>query len=226
MKVSLIDKMGSDLSVVNAARVSFDKVSEWGIENELQEKDIRLIGFLARNNHWTPFAHTSVTLHVKAPIFVVRQLAKHQVGGVINEVSRRYVDSTPEFYMPENWRAKHENKKQGSHEDKFVPVLNNSDSMGVYTVPTDHIVLNAYTECINVYNQLLANGICPEQARMVLPQSMFTEFYWTGSIAFFARVCGLRLKPDAQFETRVIAQQISDLIEPNYPVSWKALTSK
>lgn len=206
MKVEYVDHMGGDLSVVNAARVSFNKKS-----TELSAKDERLIGYLARHNHWTPFGHTSVTIHVKAPIFVARQLGKHQVGLVWNEVSRRYVDDEPELFTPEKWRGRPVDKKQGSGEDIEL------------SRDIEHLIWYSEGTALESYKKLLEAGVAPEMARMVLPQSTYTEWYWTGSVAAFSRVCGLRLKPDTQQETRIIAQGISDIIEPLFPVSWKAL---
>ena len=233
MKVDFIDKMGSDLTVVNAARVSFDKQSGWDydyIENidpdtrtvsheyilSLKEGDKKLINFLARENHWTPFGHCSLQFRIKAPIFVARQLGKHQVGLVWNEISRRYVDSEPEFYFPENWRKKNPDKKQGSYEDEFVDL-----SFAEQCQP------KAITEiCKITYKAMLEMGVCAEQARMILPQNMYTEWYWSGTLFAFARICKLRLKKDTQKETRDIADQINTLAEKHFPVSWNALMCK
>lgn len=212
-KVTLIDHMGTDLSVVNAARVSFAKKSEL-IEDSgglhLGDPDKRLISYLARHNHWTPFGHTAVTLHIKAPIFIARQLGKHQVGLVWNEVSRRYIDDEPEFYVPKVWRKRAANVKQGSS-DEHVDFVNH------YGEEVLH--LKSY------YAYLLDNGVCPEQARMVLPQSMMTEWYWTGSIAAFSRVYKLRIDPHSQKEVQEVADMINTVIRPLFPVSWDALTS-
>ena len=228
IEVKLIDKMGTDLSVVNAARVSFDKISDWEYNEKgngdtefkdiagLKEGDQKLIKYLATHGHWTPFGHASVSVHVKAPIFVARQLAKHQVGLVWNEISRRYVDSDPEFYKPDSWREKHENKKQGSHEDKFVTMLPNGISVNQGMDAAGAI-------CFNLYKQMLKGGVCPEQARMVLPQSMYTEWYWSGSLIAFARICNLRCKADAQLETRLVGDQIDTIVRELFPVSWPAL---
>lgn len=232
MNVSLIDTLGTDLTVVNAARVSFAKEScleVVGYEEEvdldsrsvastpilkLKNGDEKLINFLAEHNHWSPFAHPQLQFRIKAPIFVARQLGKHQVGLVWNEISRRYVDSEPEFYFPDKWRKKNPDKKQGSMEDEFVD-LNFAENCTVKSV-----VLN----CLNLYTAMLEQGVCAEQARMVLPQNMYTEWYWTGSLYAFARICGLRLKKDTQAETRLIAEQINQLVSSKFPVSWKALT--
>jgi len=212
MNVTYIDHMGTDLSVVNAARVSFAKKHE-----EMGEGDGKLINYLARHGHWTPFGHTSVTLHCKAPIFIARQLGKSQVGLVWNEVSRRYVDDTPEFYDPEyQWRTKASNVKQGS--------------AGLAGDATRGFCESEYWYLMDVargiYEKMLSKGVCPEQARMVLPQSMMTEWYWTGSIAAWARVYGLRIAPHAQKEVQFMAEMIDSTIGELYPISWKALTSK
>ena len=244
MKVQLVDSMGSDLSVVNAARVSFDKISEWdytvdpndvnslGVKTKtLKEADKRIIKFLARENHWTPFGHASLSFHIKAPLFVARQLGKHQVGLVWNEISRRYVDSSPEFYYPENWRKRNEDKKQGSHEDQFVEDISfinpyMGDISGNNVTITESVTKRVKTltsQAYNIYTEMLNAGVCPEQARMVLPQNMYTEWYWTGSLIAFARVCKLRLKKDTQKETREIAEQINRVSLELFPISWKSL---
>ena len=217
--VHLVDFMGSDLSVVNAARVSFAKESEWAVkvvggneefwetEKSLQDKDVKLISYLAKHGHWSPFAHNSLTFRIKAPIFVARQLVKHQVGGVWNEVSRRYVDDEPEFFLPTSWRGRPENAKQGSS--------------GVVALQWDEEHLGG--AALRVYKRMLECGVAPEQARMILPQNTMTEWWWTGSLMFFARVCKQRLDPHAQEETRHIAQLINDNIPTEFAVSWKAL---
>lgn len=230
-KVELLDWMGDDLSVVNAARVSFHKESEWetkeipsltdrGMDGEefmiqdtvLSEKDEKLIGYLARHGHWSPFAHTAVKFRISAPIFVARQLVKHQVGLVWNEVSRRYVDDEPSFYIPQELRLKAANVKQGSS-DEIHPV---NESL------VRRIIDSADNDLHN-YNVLLSEGVAPEQARMVLPQNMMTEWIWTGSLLAFHRVCKQRLDPHAQAETREVAVAIDKKCEGLYPVSWSAL---
>ena len=225
MEVTLIDHMGSDLTVVNAARVSFNKESDWEsipeagpVRDLLNESDEKLIKYLAKHNHWTPFAHTSLQFRIKAPIFVARQLGKHQVGLVWNEISRRYVDYEPEFYYPEYWRGRPENKKQGSSEEEID--INPSTGSGRAMVDDYH---HAMQKCSWTYQQLLRKGVAPEMARMVLPQSMFTEWYWTGSLVSFARVCSLRIKVDAQEETRDIASLIEIECAKCCPTSWEAL---
>jgi thymidylate synthase (FAD) len=212
MKVELLDVMGSDLTVVNAARVSFAGESE-----EFGSRDKKLVRYLAAHGHWTPFAHVQVQLRIKAPVFVARQLVKHQVGLVWNEISRRYVDFVPEFHAPEAWRKRAPNKKQGS--------LNE-------TLDNDSLLYNSYwdlmTKAEDLYSFMLEKGVAPEQARMVLPQSMMTEWYWTGSLAAFARVVTQRLSEDAQYECRVVAEKIDQLLVNHEPISysWSCLTNR
>ena len=201
MNVEVIDKMGSDLSVVNAARVSFAKTKE-----VFDEKDEKLIKYLAEHNHWSPFGHASLQFRIKAPVFVARQLVKHQVGLVWNEVSRRYVDDQPEFYMPFLWREKAENKKQGSADTEV-----------------EFDITDITQACKSVYNQMLEANIAPEMARMILPQSMMTEWYWSGTVYAFARVCNLRNKADAQEETRTVTYEIARHMKDHFPVSTKYL---
>ena len=207
IEVSYVDHMGSDSSVVDAARVSFDKIAD----NYTAEQNKKLISYLANHNHWSPFAHTSISLRIKAPIFLGRQLAKHQVGGAWNEVSRRYVDSEPEFYFPSAYRLRAENKKQGSSDVEVD--LNKS-----IACPRSLTLL-----ALKQYELLLKAEVCPEQARMILPQNTMTEWIWTGSVYFFSRVCNLRLDPHAQLEVQEVAKLISDTIRPLYPESWKVL---
>ena len=231
IKATLVDHMGSDLSVVNAARVSFGKGSDWEwaypvLDSEwddlsdsgwqptsptclewkrLSDKDTKLIKYLAKHKHMSPFGHAFASFHTKAPIFVARQLVKSKFLRW-NEVSRRYVDDEPEFYTPDVWRGRSVDKKQGSK--------------GVvdYGVPTDF-----YDRCLFEYTEMLDAGVAPEQARMVLPQSTMTEWYWSGSLDAFASMCKLRCAPDTQYESRVVADQISEVMETLYPVSWAAL---
>ena len=203
MKIELIDRMGTDLSVVNAARVSYAKTKE-----VFDDKDEKLIKYLAEHEHWSPFAHASLQFRIKAPIFVARQLVKHQVGLVWNEVSRRYVDDAPEFYVPTAWRGRPKNSKQGSDGE----------------VNTDEEYYTRYLNGCKVYYHLLLNeGVAPEQARMVLPQSTMTEWYWSGTVYAFARVCNLRCKPDTQKETQEVANEIDKLAREAFPHSWKHL---
>jgi thymidylate synthase (FAD) len=216
MDVTLVDSMGSDLSVVNAARVSFAKVHD----NFDNDKDTKLINYLAKHNHWSPFGHASLQFHIKAPVFVARQLVKHQIGLTWNEVSRRYVDDEPTFYYPLIWRGKADDKKQGSSSVEID--INPVGSSGPAMVDA---YKQAMQKCKWTYEELLRKGVCPEQARMVLPQSMNTEWYWSGTLYAFARVCNLRCKPDAQVETQMVADQIDKLSADTFPVSWEALRS-
>ena len=213
MEVRLVDHMGSDLSVVNAARVSFAKTSEWDsipdvgpVEGYLQVGDEKLIKYLAKHNHWSPFGHASMQFHIKAPIFVARQLVKHQVGLVWNEVSRRYVDDEPEFYTPKEWRLKADNKKQGSSDETI-----------------EYNIEGAIQFVTQTYNNLLREQVAPEMARMVLPQNLYTEWYWSGTLMAFARVCNLRCAEDTQWETRQIANQIDRFGAEFFPHSWVEL---
>jgi len=214
--VTYIDHMGSDLSVVNAARVSFGKKSEAlgtsGVEGEpmtpiLSDPDKRLIKYLAKHKHMSPFGHAFASFHVKAPIFVARQLVKHKFLRW-NEISRRYVDDEPEFYEPDEWRGRADDKKQGS-------------AGAVESVPVGALKVQGY--CLAAYQDLLSSSICPEQARMVLPQSTMTEWYWSGSLDAFADMCNLRRKEDTQYETRLVANSISMDMKGLFPASWKAL---
>lgn len=209
-KVDLINAMGSDKGVVDAARVSFNfDQKEWN-----EEKDPGLISYLARNKHWSPFSHCFATFKIKAPIFVSRQLVKHQVGLAWNEVSRRYVDSAVEFYFPGVWRSRPVDKKQGSGE--------NIDDSSVF----DYVYEDTIRHCESSYRYLIKNGVAPEQARAVLPTSMMTEWYWSGSLYAFARVCRLRLAKDSQQETRLVANYIDKHMAELFPVSWKALNDE
>lgn len=230
---TLIDRMGTDLSVVNAARVSFGKKSEWdrgyvygtdchgAYEEEvlsLSDKDAKLIKYLAEHKHFSPFGHAFASFHVKAPIFVARQLVKHKFLRW-NEISRRYVDDEPEFYVPEVWRGRSVDKKQGSSDvtisidTAFIPIDDG------YSYPPEVVALVSY-------KMLLKAGIAPEQARMVLPQSTMTEWYWSGSLDAFADMCKLRCKDDTQYETRLVADQISKEMKQLFPVSWVALVGE
>ena len=254
MKATYIDHMGTDLSVVNAAKVSFGKRSRWeggshpdfDKSKHLSKKDQGLIQFLARGctsgdwldlkrnliseytegnsadfddllnhirripSHWSPFAHTAITLHLKMPIFVARQIMKHTTGIEYNEVSRRYVDSEPEFYVPDVWRKKAENVKQGSSDESMV-------RPEVFSYVMESVE--------NLYLDMIDEGYTPEQARMILPQSMYTEVIATGNLYAWANLYIQRTDSHAQKETQDLAKQIGEIIEPLYPVSWAALVA-
>ena len=203
--VEYIDHMGSDDSVVNSARVSFDKVAS----NYTKEQNDKLITYLAKHNHWSPFAHTSITLRVSAPLFVARQLVKHQVGLVWNEVSRRYVDDEPVFFIPKDWRSRPVNAKQGSG-DAFI-------DMPEGYVESRIALLSA------TYLEMLEQGVAPEQARMILPQNMITTWYWTGSLLALHRVFRQRTDSHAQTETAEVGHSIGEICNELFPISWKAL---
>jgi thymidylate synthase (FAD) len=211
-RVELLDTFGDDLTVVNAARVSFNKES-----SNLEPRDAKLITYLADHNHSTPFFHPQIRLRLKMPIYVAREWFRHQIGFARNEVSRRYVDEKPECYLPplEQMRERDSNKKQGS---KLTAVA----MAAVYQTK----LRMAQEEAISTYEELLAGGIAPEVARGVLPQSMYTEFIETGSLAAYGRLCRLRCDPQAQKEIQVYAQAVSDLLKEKFPVSWAALSKE
>src|SRR6056300_279645 len=215
IEVTYINHMGDDLTVVNAARVSFGKKSDYmprvhmGEPKVLQFKDDKLIKYLAKHKHISPFGHCFASFHIKAPVFVARQLVKHKFLRW-NEVSRRYVDKEPEFYVPRSWRGRSEDKKQGS-------------SGEWYDEDMDLLLESCHKVCLHDYKELLENGVCPEQARMVLPQSTMTEWYWSGSLDAFADMCNLRCKGDTQAETQYVAWDINYEMNKLFPVSWKAL---
>ena len=218
IEATYIGHMGSDITVVNAARVSFGKRSGMVcVDNvlgkwELEKKDQKLIWYLAEHKHMSPFGHCFASFHVKAPIFVARQLVKHKFLRW-NEISRRYVDNELEFYVPDVWRGRAEDKKQGS---SGVVELSDNVKDGPEFI---------YYEAKCLYQEMLDEGVCPEQARMVLPQSTMTEWYWSGSLDAFADMCNLRCASDTQAETREVATQISDRMRKLFPVSWAALTN-
>lgn len=211
MHATYIDHMGDDTSVVNAARVSFaQNAAVIGAKVRSIEDNNRLIQFLARNKHYSPFNHTFVTMHVAAPVFVARQLQKHEYMPW-NEVSRRYVNDAPDFFAPEVWRGKAENVKQGSGEPISWQDVAHQDYQ------------NLLAQIEGMYKAWIKGGMSPEQARMILPQSMYTQWYWSGTLKAWAKMCSLRLDPHAQEESRFIAQQASNVLEELFPVSWAAL---
>ena len=211
MQARLVNSMGGDLTVVNAARVSFNSHSK-----ELNRKDERLISFLAKHGHWSPFAHVILQFRMKAPIFVARQLVKHQVGLTWNEVSRRYVDTNIEFYKPKVWRKAAENVKQGSSDES-----SGWERWGSRIEKT----MNSTQLALAEYEDAIASGVCMEQARMLLPQSMMTEWYWTGSLIAFARIVKQRTHSTAQLETQEVALLIKKALDEKETIthSWRAL---
>jgi len=229
IKVVLKDSMGSDLSTVNSARVSFDKESEFEVVKDgvgcdlhweyqkLKSSDEKLINYLASHKHLTPFRHNQIQIRCSAPIFLARQLGKHQAGLSWNEVSRRYVDNPPEFFTPDEWRGRPDGSiKQGSggvvdelvvYDRLFVP--------DAYLLAVDH--------CETLYNGMVEKGVAPEMARMILPQSMMTEWYWSGNLLAFAHIYKERIAEGAQLEAQWFAEELDSVIRPLFPVSWAAL---
>ena len=210
INVVLKHHCGSDLTTVNSARVSFSKESD-----ALSAKDEKLIHYLAEHEHTSPFGHAFVTFKVDAPVFVARQLVKHKFLRW-NEVSRRYVDEDPDIYSPEHWRSRPENKKQGSG-----PAFGDT---GQQVLQRDYADMMSMV--IKMYERFLELNVAPEQARMMLPQSMMTSWWWSGSLDAFADMCKLRLGPDSQAETREVAIQIAEYMTDLFPISWKALMEK
>lgn len=224
IKAELLDYMGTDLDVVNAAKVSFSKESEWDWQTEyecgvpvsdtpiLADKDKKLINYLATHDHWTPFAHTALKFRCSAPVPIRTQAFKHKIGMVENEESRRYISSTPEIYIPEFFRAKPEGSiKQGSagehpRSDEFLKR---------YKEKTE--------ECVGLYLTMLNGGICPEQARFVLPQGAIVNWIWTGNLVSFANFYNKRTDTNAQYEVLLLAESVGKQIAEIFPVSWKAL---
>lgn len=260
IKVELIEAMGDDLTICNAARTSFDKESslcqhkviweddktgevvydeeELPVEEdpydgcaayfdkdgnrlsdaELRKADVKLIKFLAEHKHFSPFGHCFASFRISAPIFVARQLQKHEYLRM-NEVSRRYVDTPPEFYMPDKWRGKAANKKQGSSDEEITHL-----PLQGFRVPLVKEEVQKHIEySLDLYERLLESGVAPEMARMILPQSMMTSWWWSGSMDAFANMCNLRCYPDAQYETRLVADQIDVIMRQRFPHAWKAL---
>ena len=239
IRVDYIDHMGSDLRVVNAARTTHNKESEWesfdgrSVEDngvtvdcsqlKLKEKDVRLIRYLDDHGHWTPFSHTAITVRVKAPIFVARQLIRHTVGLTWNEVSRRYVDDDITFYMPESWRKRVPNIKQGSSQTESVDAKDFVLGVSIDDEKAELTFEDTIQVVLSMYNKMIETGVAPEVARAILPHNLMTQWYWTGNLASWARVCNLRLDPHSQYETRVVAKKISDIIQGLFPVSWNKL---
>jgi len=214
LKVTYKDHFGSDNSVVDAARVSFSKEAS----GYTPEQNNKLIKYLAKHQHKSPFFHTAISLHLKMPIFVARQIMKHTTGLEYNEVSRRYVDSDPEFYVPDVWRKKADNVKQGSSDEAVEHLdLHEFEAYGYY--------YTYYDVLLGEYKRLLDAGVAPEQARMILPQSMYTEVIMTGNLYAIANMYIQRTDSHAQKETQDLAKQIGEIVKPLYPVSWAALVA-
>ncbi len=242
IEVTPIDRMGTDLNVVNAARVSFAKESEWEVDHyeeevdiearthytypvyKLSEKDAKLINYLAKHKHTSPFGHCFASFRVKAPLFCARQLVKHRFLRW-NETSRRYDDSEPKIFIPDKWRTRAENVKQGSSDlshDMYAEVIEIPDSEPYY-INMGEWYKSYIKKGVELYNLMIENDVAPEQARMVLPQAMMTEWIWSGSLDAFASMCKLRLDPHTQYESRLVAEKISEHMSDWFPHSWKAL---
>lgn len=232
LKVELVDHMGDDLSVVNAARVSFDKVSEWQVDEEdskqayynmnyipsskvLKEGDVKLIKFLAKHNHWTPFGHTAISLRMAAPVPIRTQCFKHKIGLIENEESRRYIKSVPEIYIPTEFRSIPKGSiKQGSGDT-------HGDSQYWLTKYNEQVKASVF-----LYLTMIDAGICPEQARLALPQGAIVNWIWTGNLMSFANFFNKRIDNTAQKEIQALAIKVDEVISPLYPVSWAALTKR
>jgi len=219
MKAEYISHMGDDLLVVNAARVSFSKESK-----EFSSNDGKLLAYLAKHNHWTPFSHPQICMRETVPIFVARQRFKHMVGFTYNEVSRRYVDDEPEFYTPDVWRSRPEGSvKQGSgNKDLSSELIGAVEYVGTVREHYESSIMAMRS----LYEDMLGAGVAPEQARMVLPQSMYTSYYVTGSLAAWARAYKQRIDAHAQVEIQDLAKQWDEVIAPLFPESWEVLTSE
>lgn len=233
MKVEYITHMGDDLMVVDAARVSFDKKSQWDpqyaddgeyLHARLSDKDTKLVHYLAKHNHFSPFTHPQIQVRVTAPIFIANQLKRHQVGLSINEVSRRYVDDEPTFYIPKKWRGRPPGSiKQGSSDEEITEMYT---SAADGTKPVAYMYEAFLKDITLFYTELLKAGIAPEMARMVLPQSMTTSWIWTGSLLAFIRIYNQRIDSHSQLESQMIAKQLGEILETHFPVSFEAWTEK
>ena len=241
--VHLVDKMGSDLTVCNAARVSFNKETEWCSDEKavmrlaetgstyreedvrtLCDRDVKLIRYLAKHNHWTPFAHPQITLRIKAPVSIRTQFFKHKQGFVENEISRRYVDEVPEFYYPKLRHRPSGNAKQGSDGWMECTDGGGETSGGFATYPLYESYKNTVKSALRTYEDLISANVAPEQARFILPQGMYTEWYWTGSLAAYARFYKQRIDEHAQWEIQQYAEAVGKIIKPIFPISWDELT--
>lgn len=227
MKVNYVAHSGNDLLVVNAARASFGKESDWEYEQgttvdgctytvyHLSDRDKKLIDYLAREKHVLPFRHPQITLRCKAPIFLARQLGKHQVGMSWSEESRRYITTEPEFFWPDKWRKKADNVKQGSIDEAV------GDDDWAYGLPS--AISRHMSDAIYLYNDMLDSEVAPELARMILPQAAMTTWVWTGSLLSFYQLYKLRAEAHAQKEARDFAEMIKAEVSKLYPESWAAL---
>lgn len=225
MKVDLITHYGDDLSPVNAARVSFASESHWEYEDKyggtLSLRDRKLIDYLAKNKHTSCFEHQGATLRLKVPIFIARQIQRHRTFAY-NEVSRRYVDTPPEFFWPDKWRKRADNVKQGSSDEVVDKIMCKKFDTELRH-PTQESAEIVLADCVNLYESMVDSGVATELARMILPQNMYTEFYMTGNLRNWAHFLKLRLDGHAQLEVQQIAEQVLHILEPLFPESVKAL---
>ena len=232
VNIDYVQHWGDDLLVCNAAHVSFDKQSEWDTvtsehedssgpytEYVLSDKDAKLIHYLAKHKHTSCFEHMGATLKLKVPIFIARQIQRHRTFSY-NEVSRRYVDNEPEFFWPDKWRGRAKDKKQGSS-DEIVDRVWWTDVDNAY--PCDEGAKEVAAFCLSRYNDMLKCGVAPEQARMILPQNMYTEFYMSGNLRAWEHFLKLRLDEHAQVEVQEVAKQVAEILQPLFPVSMSAL---
>lgn len=210
MKVEYIDHMGNDLSIIRAARVSF--ASDDGTERT-EEDNLKLTRYLAKHNHWTPFAHTSITLRMTAPLPIRTQCFKHKFGFVENEESRRYIDTKPEFFMPAEFRGKPEGSAKQGSEGLIADQARWKEAFSM-----------TYETLLEAYDFAIEKGMCPEQARFILPQGTEVNWYWTGSLSAFARFYKQRTDAHAQKEIQELAKEVGDIIAPLFPISWEELT--
>lgn len=229
ISVELLDYCGSDAAIANSARVSFSEFGEWNSipEGYTESKCEKLIKYLATHQHSSPFRHNCITVRCQAPIFIARQLMKHQAGLSWNESSRRYVDSKPQFFIPEQWRSRPEGSlKQGSGEgivDRLEWYNENGYPMWV-DIKEEYLAF--IDKAVDLYEMMLDDNVAPEMARMVLPQSMLIDWVWSGNLLAYAHCFNLRIKENAQIEAQVFADRLGKVVEPLFPVSWKALTKK
>lgn len=226
ISVELLDHCGSDAAIANAARVSFSQFGDWNSvpEGYTEQRCDKLIKYLADHQHTSPFRHNSVTVRCEAPIFLARQLMKHQAGLSWNEISMRYCDKPVGFFYPDEWRSRPDKSlKQGSGSG-VVEVLHRGDERYSWSETIKESYFDFIGTSLELYEDMLSNNVAPEMARMVLPQSMLTQWVWTGNIMAFAHCYNLRIKENAQAEARVFAEQLGKVIEPLFPVSWSALT--
>lgn len=236
MKAELVEHWGTDLTPVNAARVSMNKESDWEYEvrggehdgatswyeEKLADRDAKLIYYLAKHQHTSCFEHQGATLRLKVPIFIARQIQRHRTFSY-NEISRRYVDTEPEFYWPDKWRKRADNVKQGSTEEASEYMHDPKYGNELWETHDEYVRDEVLGQVVNMYNGMIENDVAPELARMILPQNMYTEFYMTGNLRSWSHFLKLRLEAGAQKEVRDIAEQVEKLLQPLWPVSMKAL---